>query len=220
MCEDNQSIKTEINVHDRKFGPNHRWPEWLPQDWCIHQNIDDLGASSNVCYSNPKGKRFYSKDEVLQHIATHPSHINFNKQIGLVKSIKTRRSSKRNKLVAKDNRSSQINSPQKWPEWLPQDWCIKRSCDDPCNVYYCSPEWNKFRCKDEVIKHIIAKSLKPELNSKPQPKSEPEPEPEREREREPESKQIRKRKYTKAKNDDQVVLGTKRRRKGKNDVTY
>ncbi|KAK9734818.1 hypothetical protein RND81_04G165000 [Saponaria officinalis] len=209
FCVENVShgdvIKKEINVDDRKYSINRGWPDWLPQDWCIHQNICDLGTSSNVYYSNPEGKAFYTKEEVFEHIANHPSHNTINTQIGLFKPIKVKRKLRRNKLSIKDNPPSQLNPTPKWPEWLPQDWCIKRSYEDPCNMYYYSPEWKKFRCKDEVLNHV-AQSMKP----KPEFESKSELEP----------KQIRrKRKNSNANKDDKAFVGAKRRRKRKNNVT-
>ncbi|XP_074293985.1 uncharacterized protein LOC141621232 [Silene latifolia] len=175
------------------------WPDWLPQDWSIHQNIDNLGDPSNVFYSNAKGKRFYSKEDVIQYITKHRSYNKTSKQIW-TKSKKAKNILRDIRLLSEDVSTSYSNNTPNWPEWLPQDWSIQRSHDDPDDVYYCSPDRKKFRCKDDVLNHIAVQST----SRKPKTM--------------PKTKQIRRKRKIPQAEGEQECAGTKRRRCKDNNV--
>uniref|UniRef100_A0A803LLU4 Uncharacterized protein n=1 Tax=Chenopodium quinoa TaxID=63459 RepID=A0A803LLU4_CHEQI len=139
---------------------NQRWPDWLPNDWCIHRDINTL--ENRMSYSNPKGKSFHSMEDVIQYLA--------KEAMKPVPSVPRRTKRKLNDKVeeqtrAKENETSVIVNPlQDWPDWLPPDWYIERSFADPTNVFYCNPKWKKFQSKEEVLHHLdIEEKKKPRI---------------------------------------------------------
>ncbi|CAO2824953.1 unnamed protein product [Amaranthus hypochondriacus] len=135
-----------------------QWPAWLPHDWCIHHNFNNTLHPQLHYYSNPRGKKFYSKEEVVEYLATKTEKSE-------TKQIKRKAPKTEEKVITKKFKEEfelqpLSTRPHEWPDWLPDDWCIERSHKSPNTVHYCSPKWKKFETKEEVLNHIRTSSKK------------------------------------------------------------
>ncbi|XP_057536384.1 uncharacterized protein LOC130814291 isoform X2 [Amaranthus tricolor] len=143
-----------MDEYSKGADDHQQWPQWVPYDWFIHRNINNTLHTPLYYYSNPRGKIFQSKEEVVLYLA---------KQIQKAKRIKKNvfklEDKVEKKKIKEESELQSLASPKEWPDWLPQDWCIARS-HESFNVHYCSPKWKKFRTKDEVLHHLQENSKK------------------------------------------------------------
>ncbi|XP_021841638.2 uncharacterized protein [Spinacia oleracea] len=153
------SVKCEYKMDQIKL--KETWPAWLPYAWSIHTLTDNPNIKH---YSNSRGRRFFSEEEALRFLTEQ--------------SKKKVKPNKINRKIVQVNDKSEEIAPQleglvwqtpKWPEWLPQDWYIEQSHDNPNDQYFCSPKWRKFRSKDEVL-HYLNPNSKKMMPKKPRKK--------------------------------------------------
>uniref|UniRef100_A0A803LCI0 Uncharacterized protein n=1 Tax=Chenopodium quinoa TaxID=63459 RepID=A0A803LCI0_CHEQI len=93
---------------------NQVWPDWLPNDWCIHRDIST--PENRMSYSNPKGKSFHSMEEVVQYLAKEAM-----KPVPRQTKRKLNDKVEEQILVEENETPINVNPPQDWPNWLPQD---------------------------------------------------------------------------------------------------